>query len=339
MGIKTITENIKSKTFSTLYYIYGEEEYLKKHYFSQIKKVIASDFTEFNYIELSGKNFNENDFSNSINSYPVMSDKKMVSVIDFDNSTLKKGNAKEFIDCLNNIPDYCTVVFYDTDVKDLSAAKPLADVVTNIGGVVAKIDKPNISSLAAWSKKHFKSAKKDISNEDLYYLLSIADNDMLSLNNEISKLCNFTNADIITANDIDKLVTRSIDANRYEISDAFCAKKYNKVFDIIDKLYKQNIDEIVIANVFYKCFNDLLKARCALDSFKTSQQFSKDFAFNPYIASKIMKNSKVLTRDFLEKAVFASLNLDIKLKSSSLNKKELIEDYVAELISYRQIYG
>ena len=32
MSVKTITENLKTGNFSSLYYIYGDEEYLKQHY-------------------------------------------------------------------------------------------------------------------------------------------------------------------------------------------------------------------------------------------------------------------------------------------------------------------
>lgn len=338
MSVKILTEDIKNNSFSRLYYIYGEEEYLKQHYFSEIKRLAVKDFEEFNYTEFDNKNFSYIDFCNAVNSYPVMIDHKVVAVIDFDNSSLNKSFSKEFIEFLKNIPEFCTVVFLDTSLKKTSSTNILLKTIDEAKGISVDVKRPTASGLVSWVKRHFKSCSKDISTEDIQYLLSFADNDMLSLNNEISKLCGFVESDTITRNDIDNLVTPSIDANRFEIADAFYAKKYSRVFEIVDKLYKQNIDEIAIANVFYRTFLDMWRAYLAYERGKVSSELAKDFGLNPYAASKVMKNIRTVRKGFLRDVVMLSYKLDKQLKSAPFNKRDLVVAYIADVIDKRQNY-
>ncbi len=338
MSVKILNENLKTGKFSSLYYIFGEEEYLKNHYFGQLKSKVVTEFVEFNVIEFNESNFSFLDFSNTVNSYPVMSDKKLVCVTDFDNSLLKKDFTKEFGEFLKNIPDFCVVVFFDTILKPYSKSNPLEKVITSSGGISVEVKKPDLSSLTNWAMRHFKNSGKVISVSDIHYLIDITDNDMMSLSNEISKLCNYVDSDEISKSDIDSLTTKSVETNRYEIADAFCGKNYTKIFSILDKLYKQNVDDIIIANVFYRAFSDMWKAKLAMKNGKTSSELASDFKLNPYAAGKIIKNSKLVTLAVLQYALERSLKLDREMKSLPYNKKDLIISFIGEIISYRDSY-
>lgn len=335
MSVKILTEHLKNGNFGSLYYIFGDEAYLKEHYYSELRCKTVSDLAEFNVIEFDSKNFDYIDFCNCVNSYPVMADRKFVGVVDFDNSMLKKDFTKEFISFLKGIPDFCTVVFYDTDLKMLSGVNQLEKAVASAGGITVNAEHPSNASLVSWCTRHFKKAGQAISSDDINYMLSMTDSDMRSLVNEISKLCSFVSGDTITRADIDAVVTKSIEANRFEIGDAFCASNYHKVLDILDKMYKQNTDDILIANVFYRAFTDMWKAKLAINAGRTSADMARDFGFNPYAAGKIMKNARGLSLEFLETCVSLSKQLDIKLKSSPHNKRDLITMYIADVVSRR----
>lgn len=339
MSVKILNDNIKSGNFSALYYIYGEEEYLKNHYFSTLKQKVVTELPEFNVIEFDNKNFNFLDFCNTVNSYPVMSERKLVTVTDFDNSLLKKDFTKEFVSFLKDIPGFCTVLFLDGPLKTVSASNPLLKAVTSAGGIAVDVKKPDLSSLVSWVGRHFKTAGKAVAVQDIHYLIDIADSDMMSLSNEISKLCNYVTDQTVTKADIDRLVTKSIDTNRYEIADAFCASNYDKIFDILDKLYKQNVDDIVVANVFYRAFTDMYKAKLALNSGRRAADLSADFKLNPYAAPKIMKNAQKMSKKTLETAVVLSLELDRDLKSTPYNKRDLLVAYIGKIVECRQLNG
>lgn len=340
MSVKTITEHLKSKSFAPLYYIYGEEEYLKVYYYNELKQKSVTDMPEFNVIEFDNKNFDWLDFCNCVNSYPVMSERKFVGVVNLNNSLLSDDSFKEkFVGFLKYAPDFCTVVFYDNELKPGSDKNHLPSLIEKAGGIVADVERPAAAGLVGWCARHFKQAKKQISTNDIHYMLSIADNDMRSLVGEISKLCSYCKGDTVEKSDIDAVVTRSIEANRFEIGDAFCAKNYDKMIDIIDKLYKQNVDDSLIAGLIFHVFSDMYKAKLALISGRNSQHLAADFGLHPYAAQKTMKNAAQLSLEFLENAVTLSKQTDVKLKNSPYNKRDVITFYIAELIDRRNTVG
>ena len=339
MSVKIITENLKSGNFASLYYIHGEEEYLKQYYYSELRNKTVTDLVDFNVIEFDSKNFDYTDFCNCVNSYPVMADRKFVGVTDLSNSLLTPDFQKKFVEFLKSIPDFCTVVFYDTEFKKVSGKNKLEDAVIKAGGVNAPVSKPTPSGLMSWCARHFKKAGKNISADDLNYMLSITYTDMRSLANEISKLCSFASEDTVTREHIDAVVVRSIDANRYEISDAFASSDYQKVFDIIDKMYKQNIDDILIVGTFYYSFVDLWKAKLALDCGRPSAEIVSALGVNQFALRNILRNVKKFDRRFLEECIEVSLDLDMRLKSIQCNKRDMIMGYVAELVSRRRKFA
>ena len=87
--------------------------------------------------------------------------------------------------------------------------------------------------------KQFKTNGKQIDKQDLLLILELTDNDMMHLSNEISKLCSYVKGNTVTKDDIESIVSRSIETNRYVIADAFASSDYDKVLDVVDKLYKQ----------------------------------------------------------------------------------------------------
>lgn len=338
MSVKILSENLKKSEFLPLYYIYGEEEYLKQHYYNELKNKCVKDMPEFNFTEFNPKTFDFLDFTNCVNSYPVMAERKMVSVVDMDNALLKKDFTSELVDFLKTIPDYCTVVFIDTVTKT-GTATALVKAVKSAGGLCVEVAHPDSATLVSWVKRQFKKYGKTIENSDLQYLIEIADSDMLSLENEIKKVCNYAKDSVVTRTDIDSVVTKSIEANRYGIADAFVTGDYTKVFDIVDKLYKQNVDDIAIANLFYYTFLDLWKGSVSLRKGKTSAETASELGMNPYGATKAQKNARRFDIDFLRRAVSLSLKLDVDLKSKPYNKRDLIVTYVASLVNEKQNYG
>ena len=338
MSVKIITDNLKTKSFSSLYYIYGQEEYLKSYYYNEIKQKCVTEMVEFNVIEFDSKNFDWLDFCNCVNSYPVMAERKFVGVLNFDNSCLKEKFTKQFVEFLKTIPSFCTVVFYDNELKSTTSSNSLLKAINAADGIAANVERPTASALATWCVRHFKKAGKQISAQDVNYMLSVADNDMHTLLGEIEKLCNYVSGDVISHSDIDAIVTRSIEANRYVISEAFCARNYDVIFDVIEKMYKQNTEDILIANAIYSAFIDMYKVKLAMSCQKSTVEAGRDL-FPPnksFLASKNAKLVGNLSLEFLETAVELSKQVDIKLKNSPHNKRDVIMFYIAELISRRE---
>ena len=91
MEIKDLDKQISSGKIRTLYFFYGEEQFLLENKIKAIKsKIIEKDFEEFNFEKLDGKKITADEIESALLSVPVMSEKKMVVV----SNTNIFGNAK-----------------------------------------------------------------------------------------------------------------------------------------------------------------------------------------------------------------------------------------------------
>ena len=331
MSIDILKEKLKNRDTAGLYYFYGEEEYLKRYYYEQLRKKTADGFSEFNITEPSGEQLDLNAFENIVNSFPMMSDKKFVGISDLRHDLLTDQYKKGLSSVLKDLPEYLCLVFMDTAQKNGSDAV-LQKIIEKAGGVAVRFDRPTPGALASWGKRHFQSLGKKISGENMQYILRIADNDMLSLKNEIVKIAAFAKGEQVQRADIDAVITKSLETNRFALSDAVSKRDFRAALLLIGDLYAQDYDDIQIVNLIYRCICDLLRANWALAGGVSREQFAKDFGLNPYGAGKMMRATKALGERTLMRSAELCLECEKRLKGEAADKKALVYDLIGRLM-------
>ncbi len=331
MSLDILKEKIKEKELAGLFYLCGDEEYLKDYYYRSIRKKSVSELPEFNISELPGENLSLNTLDNLINSFPMMSDYKFIGITDLDRGLLKEDYKKELSRILSELPEYACVVFLDTVQKEGRDAA-LEKIIAKAGGLVVVIDKPGQAQLAAWGKRHFKSLGKNISGDDMYYILRIAENDMLSLKNEIVKIAAYSKQDNISRQDIDAVITKSLETNRFALGEALSRRDFPTAMRVIDDLYAQNYDDIQIANLIYRCLVDLLRATWAMAAGKRNTDMKNDFGMHEYGAAKMIRAARGLSEKQLIESVDLCFECDVRLKSEAGDKKEMIYQLICQLV-------
>ena len=331
MSLDILKEKLKNKETSGLFYLCGDEEYMKDHYYHTLRKKAVLDMPEFNVSQLKGEALSLNTLENLINSFPMMSDRKFIGVVDLGHDLLKEEYKKELLQILSNVPDYACVVFMDTALKE-GKDTVLQRLIEKAGGLIVEINHPGQAQLAAWGKRHFKSLNKEISGDDMYYILRIAENDMLSLKNEISKIAAFSQNQRITRADIDAVITKSLETNVFAISNALSKRDFKTTMRVIDDLYAQNYDDIRIVNLIYRCLVDLLRATWALSAGKKNTDMKADFGMNEYGAAKMIRASRALSEKQLMKSVDLCYECEVRLKSEAGDKREMVYHLICQLI-------
>ena len=79
-----LKRQIKERDFKSLYFIYGDENYLKQHYVTLITdKAVDKDFKDFNFHNLDGKDVTLNDLADCVSTFPMMGEYTCTLVKDF----------------------------------------------------------------------------------------------------------------------------------------------------------------------------------------------------------------------------------------------------------------
>ena len=97
----------------------------------------------------------------------------------------------------------------------------------------------------------------------------------------------------------------------------------------------QNVDETVIAGMFYRAYTDLWRGDIALREGKSSAELASVCSISPYAAARIMRTAVKLEEGEALDGLRKCLDLDQKLKTSGLNKKDLIYSFAAGLLAFK----
>lgn len=334
MTTEALKKQLKESNPGMLYYLNGNEQYLLDHYFEQFKTVCVPALAELNYIELDGKKLDFDLLSDACSSYPVMAERKLIAILDLDTASLKGTNEKKLSAILEDIAPGVTVLFWD-HAKDAAKTNALDGIIKKSGGEHVRLDRPKPDVLAKWVRSLVDQNGCTISGENSAYLVEITGGSMLLLKNEIIKMTAYLQMGEIDRDLMDRMVAPVEDSSWFAISNAIAEHDFDVLMQALKQLYDQNVDETVIAGMFYRAYSDLWRGETALKEGKSSAELASVCGISPYAAARIMRTSSKLKEGEALDGLRKCRELDIKLKTSGANKKDLIYSFAAGLLAFQ----
>ena len=125
-----LKKQLKEGILAPLYVFYGEEDYLREMYVNRVKDCVPDGgFPDFNHIKIEGRDVAFSEYDDAWESFPMMTDKKLIHIKDSGIFQLKSGKdeasteeKKEFwTEKFKRISDDTVVIFDETAVDKRSA--------------------------------------------------------------------------------------------------------------------------------------------------------------------------------------------------------------------------
>ena len=303
-----------------VYIFHGEETYLREYYLDQLrKKLIPAGFEEFNYHKLSGKNMTVQALNDIVEAFPMMSEKSLVIVTDFDLFKLNEEQRNQMITLLSDFPEYCCLVF----VYDIAAYKPdrkmkkLYTALTNTAQIV-EFKAQGQSDLIHWVSRRFKALGKEIDRQTAEHLIFICGSLMTGLIPEIEKIAAYTKNSKVTVADINEIADPIIDAMIYDITNEISRRNYDAAADTLGKLLKMQEEPIVILALIGKELRKLYTARIAIEGGKDRYWLMDIWGMrSDYPAKLLMSAAKNFTREWCREGICMCQELDVQMKSQT----------------------
>lgn len=331
MSIDIIQEQLKIGRFKGIYVLYGEEDYLKSFYCNRIiKKAIAKDFESFNLQKFDAYNFDLPHIIAAINNMPLMSDCKCVVLKDIDLNDINAADWKELLSALKALPAECIVIFHfnavKLDVKKSDRAKALITLAQK-NGVVADIGRMTQRDLERAIGKIIAKNGCSISDSNLIYFLEICGHDMNNLINEAEKLCAYANKSEILKQHIDELAIKPISSSIYDLAKAIVNGNNEKGMQLLDELFYQNLEPVVILSALSGAFCDLYRAKSAMQQGATQKDIESDFNYRgtEFRIKNAIRDCRNIDISFLKRSLDLLIEADEKLKSSRTENRIILE--------------
>jgi DNA polymerase-3 subunit delta len=337
MSIDIIRDQLKIGRFKGIYVIYGEEDYLKAFYCNRIiKKAVAKDFESFNLQKFDAYNFDLPHIIAAINNMPLMSDYKCVVLKDVDVNEITAADWKELLTALKTLPAECIVIYHfnavKLEVKKSDRAKALITLAQK-NGVVADIGRMSQSDLERALGKIIAKNGCTISDSNLNYFLETCGHDMNTLINEVEKLCAYAmkipyaNKGEILKQHIDELAIKPITSSIYDLAKAIVNGNTEQGLQLLDELFYQNLEPVVILSALSGAFCDLYRAKAAIQQGATQNEIETDFNYKgtEFRIKNAIRDCRNIDMNFLKRSLDLLLEADEKLKSSRTESRIILE--------------
>ncbi len=247
-----IKNDIKNDTLKGIYIFTGEEEYLIDYYTRKVvEHATESDTCDLNVLKLCNTLPDEGDIDAFVNSYPFMSEKKILILR--DTKILKKASESHknfFSELATNLPDYMIIIFAETEIdKRSSLYKSISKHYS-----VCEFKTQTLNELTHWITKLFESYGKSIASEDASYMCEIAGPSMFALKSEAEKVVSFCKDNNVSRETIDALVTRNIENRVFAMIDDIAKSDSVSAMRKLSDLKALNEEPIKIINIMFNKF-------------------------------------------------------------------------------------
>lgn len=332
-ALSELKRALKENTLGTLYILHGEEAYLRNFYLGEMKKrILTPGLEEFNLHTITGKDATPRAISDAVDCLPMMSERTMVLVTDYDLFKAPEAHRTDLITLLSDLPEYvCLVFVYDLIEYKPDARTKMAQALKAHGQTVS-FPHQNQSDLVSWICRRFRALDRDIDSELAKYLIFLCGDLMNTLAGEIAKIGAYSKHTRVTREDIDAVAIPQLDAQVFQMTDAVLRRDFDRAARILGDLYTQQEAPIMILAVLGKQLRQLYSARLALEARRSSQYLVELWKMRTsYPAEKLMSAAARFDLNWCRRAVVRAARTDLAMKSSGGDAKEILTTFLMEL--------
>ena len=332
-----LKNELSKNDIKPIYVLFGEDSYLTKHYENLIIDKTCGKDNDFDFQKFE-RDIDLQAVYDAVNQFPMLGDKKCVLVSDYDFDASGDAEFERFLKLLSESNDSSVLVFrfdaVEYNLKNSKRAKKIADTVEKNGGDVVNIGCRNENELA---KMLVSGAKKRGCSLDVQTAKQIVENcgsDINILAYELEKLCLYKENGIITANDINLICVKSVDASVYEYVKKLIICDIQGAISILNDLFFMKFEPIAILYVTSAAFVDMARVNSANKTGKTLKNISEDFSYGnkTFVLDKAAGNLRRINDRKLKLCMEELIETDRKLKSFAVEQKFILEQMTVNLI-------
>lgn len=331
-----LEKRLKDKGLEPVYLLYGEERLLINQAVETIRRqAIPAELMDFNYEILAGEKITGRQIVDLANTMPFMAERRVL-VIDkpWMLSTTAKGEGGKADDeallaYLDSPNPFCTLIFKGDDKVD--KRKKLYKQLSS-KAVAAEFSLLKGEVLEDWIRAYVKAQHKDIDRSALAYLSAMGSYTLEILTNELDKVVLYAGQEEhITLLMVQEIVTKTVEANIFELIDTIGAKKGQKAVALLqDTLYLGEAPLKILA-LLVRHFRILLILKDLKARGQSDKELRERLKLPPFVVTKSLKQaggfSVLQLSQILEKLLLA----EVELKSSSADSGQVLERLIIDL--------
>lgn len=283
-----------------------------------INNIIEYDFDDSNII----------DILNEANYVDLFKEKKLIIVSNFSFKKVKDVYEKELLRYIDNMND--NVIILKCIDESLDERKNITKKLRE-KCKVEEIKKMDYKELHEYITNMFVSNNKKITYNQVKEILNRCEyNDDLAINETEKLLLYKLGEDVITDDDIDKVVSKSSEKEIFTLSDAVMKKNLKQIFNSYNILIRSGIEPVVLIDNLARQFRTLYQVKILCKTMD-EKEISRKLGLNPYVVKKAHENVNNYEEEELINNLYELSNLDIDIKVKGLDKYKVLENFFLKI--------
>ncbi len=266
------------------------------------------------------------------NTFPMWSDYKLI-VMSNANFLNSKGINSEFENDYEDLENYLkhknnfSVLVFVTE--DIDNRKKLVKSIRK-NSTEFDLDKVDNSKIEQVIMSKLSKGNKVISNELAKEICHKLNYDLALIYNETDKLLLVTN-DTITKKDVDSLITKTLEDNIFELTNAIVDKNAAKGYEVYKDLVQLKEDPVKLVAVVASQIRLLIQVKGYSEERFSSKEIASKLRIHPYRCDLAFKSAKRFKMNELENLLSKLATTDYEIKSGKLDKNIGLELFILSI--------
>lgn len=334
---EALKREISLKNLAPVYLLFGDDSFLKTHYTKQIEKKadIGDPFFNLQKFETDA---NLQDVFDAVNQYPMMSDKKVVVLSDYQFETASKSDFDKLCELLKGAVESCVLIVkfdgVEFDAKS-AKAKKLIDAAEKGGGKAVELGSRNRAQLRKMLRDGAQKRGCQISDKVADYIIESVGDDINTLRNELDKLCAYKSNSEIDTGIIDLVCTKSVEASIYDYAKQIIAGNISRALELLDDMFFMRFEPMIILHTVSSTYIDMYRVAAGQKAGKKNGEIGAEMGYPKnrlFVLDNAQYNLKKFDANKLNLSFEALLHADKQLKSFGTDPRTVLEQLTVKLV-------
>ena len=319
-----------------LYLYYGDDSFNSRETVRRLKEKFVATYDPggHNVHAIDGDSFTLDAFFTVVKATGFLAKKKLLIVRNLFSS---KGFGDvqdpllEFLKTQKNTTDENYIVFWQDGVP--RRTKLFSYLVKRLTPIKCAKEFTTLSgaALIRWLQQIAQRNGKTLHDGAAELLISLVGDDMWVLYHELTKLCHGTGETTITAERVEALIERTRGESIFSLVDAIGERRIPTALQLLDAFLAEGDDTGYILAMITRQFRLMVMAKDVSDTTENAYAVSQRLKLHPYVAKKMINQSRHYTMQELARVYQRLAALDLILKSDREKLKAALTLFVAEL--------
>ncbi|WP_225362924.1 DNA polymerase III subunit delta [Apilactobacillus quenuiae] len=338
LQINELFQSLNSENTKPLYLIKGKQGYLIKKLIGKFLSFIPEDERTMNYANYDMETTNVSNAIEDAMSLPFFGEKRLVIINNpyFLTGSHGKDKIDQDVDSFTSYvdsPQDSTILLIIAPYDKLDSRKKINKAIKKNSEI---IDLSNISETEI--KNYLGSNVNDkgykIEQNALDKLLQMTSNDFSNAMSELSKLFLYCyNNKLISINDVNKVVTKSLDQNVFDLVNYVINNNVNKSINLYHELINGSNEPLQINAILLSQFRLLIQVKIMAKKGYSQGKLASKLKIHPYRIKLALQTVKKYNYKKLSRAYLGLVDIEKQMKSTQKPADLLFEMFMIKFIN------